>query len=200
MTLFKPDVQNWMKALRKVCPEKLKYYACGEYGTLTMRPHYHVILFNAEMTKIPETWTKGEVHIGELTPASVGYTLKYISKKGKVPAHRNDQRLPEFSLMSKKMGDNYLTPQMKKWHKKDLLNRAYVGLPDGKKIALPRYYMDKIYTKMDKERIVKHIENEEIKEEQKLTREKSWEIQEKNSKIVIEKYKRNDKDNRKTSI
>jgi len=36
---------------------------------------------------------------------------------------------------------------MKKWHKSDLENRMYVNLEDGKKIAMPRYYKDKIYTK-----------------------------------------------------
>jgi hypothetical protein len=33
------------------------------------------------------------------------------------------------------------------WHKSDLENRMYLTLEGGKKIAMPRYFKDKIYTK-----------------------------------------------------
>lgn len=40
------DVQDWLKRLRKaISPIKLRFYLCGEYGTKTLRPHYHAILF-----------------------------------------------------------------------------------------------------------------------------------------------------------
>jgi hypothetical protein len=55
--------------------------------------------------------------------------------------------------MSKRMGDNYLTDAMIKWHKKDLVNRVYCNLTDGKKIALPRYYKDKMYNSVQKMQI-----------------------------------------------
>lgn len=35
---------------------------------------------------------------------------------------------------------------MKKWHLNDLENRCYLNIDDGKKIAMPRYYKDKLYT------------------------------------------------------
>lgn len=147
MTLHKPDFQNFMKALRKLNPEKkLKYYAVGEYGGKSKRPHYHIILFNHDVTTIQRAWKMGSTHYGTVTGASVGYTLKYLSKKSQIPQHKNDDRQPEFSLMSKGLGDNYLTPQMKKWHTSDNNNRMYCNLTDGKKISMPRYYKDKIYT------------------------------------------------------
>jgi hypothetical protein len=100
-----------MKLLRKVNPNKIKYYLCGEYGTNTMRPHYHMLIFNAEENTIAEQWQYGtDTHFGQIQGASVGYTLKYIDKNKKIPLHINDDRVPEFSLMSKKLGDNYLTP------------------------------------------------------------------------------------------
>jgi hypothetical protein len=45
-TLLKRDYQTFFKRLRKLAPHKkgkkrLKYFACGEYGTKTARPHYH---------------------------------------------------------------------------------------------------------------------------------------------------------------
>ena len=45
-TLQKKDLQDWLKRLRRqIEPLKIRYYAVGEYGTNTMRPHYHVLLF-----------------------------------------------------------------------------------------------------------------------------------------------------------
>lgn len=122
-TLDKRDVQLFFKRLRKahekdtrgacslddlplpVLP-KIRYYAVGEYGGRFKRPHYHVILFNADMSLIQSAWQLGQVHYGTVTPASVGYTLKYISKGGEVPKHKNDDRVPEFSLMSKDLAAN----------------------------------------------------------------------------------------------
>lgn len=145
----------------------IKYFAVGEYGSQRMRPHYHAILFNSTPELIMKSWSIeevfhpfmmsykrtvkrrraiGEVHFGDVQGASVGYVLKYMCKEGKVPMHKNDDRVPEFSLMSKGLGANYLTDAMRRWHKADLLNRTFCNLTDGKKIALPRYYRDKLYT------------------------------------------------------
>ena len=60
MTLDKRDFQLFMKRLRKLSANKLKYYAAGEYGELYQRPHYHLILFNLEdVNMIKETWNNG---------------------------------------------------------------------------------------------------------------------------------------------
>lgn len=47
-TLRKRDLQLFFKRLRKRIP-KFLYMACGEYGGQNGRPHYHVILFGAEL-------------------------------------------------------------------------------------------------------------------------------------------------------
>lgn len=159
MTLSKDDLQKFFKRLRKFYPRNtIKYYAVGEYGGRTNRPHYHLILFNAQHGDVMKAWSLGSkaighVHFGQVNGASIGYTLKYMSKEGKIPMHRNDDRLPEFALMSKGLGANYMTPDMIKWHKADLLNRMYVSIEGGKKIAMPRYYKDKIYLESERERI-----------------------------------------------
>lgn len=153
MSLKKEDLQKYFKRLRKLHSQDnkpLKYYAVGEYGGKTMRPHYHIIMFNAEIEYIAQAWTLdgkelGSLHIGDVTEASVGYTMKYISKPSKVPRHKNDDRLPEFSLMSKGLGSSYVTPAMIAWHGADLYNRTFVNLKGGKKAAMPRYLKDRIY-------------------------------------------------------
>jgi hypothetical protein len=156
MNLHKPHLQHFFKYLRKD-GQKIKYYACGEYGSRTMRPHYHLIIFGTSPEFIEKHWHHGHVHFGAVTPASIGYTLKYMCKDSKIPLHVNDDRLPEFALMSKKLGLNYLTPQMKAWHLADIKNRCYATLKQIK-LALPRYYKDKIYTNVDKLIIARHME------------------------------------------
>lgn len=158
MTLDKTDLQKFFKRLRKRCYEKVVYYAVGEYGSKTQRPHYHIILFNATPNAVENSWKIdnnpiGSIHIGDVTDASIGYTLKYISKKRLIPMHANDDRNKEFSLMSKGIGANYLTKQMVNWHKRKLEDRMYCPLKDGKKIAMPRYYKDKIYNEQERKTI-----------------------------------------------
>jgi len=145
MTLQKRDVQLFMKRLRKANRNQLKYFLCGEYGGKTKRPHYHVILFNANLETIQKVWDNGHVHYGQVSEASVGYTLKYMMKPQRVPEHKNDDRDKEFQLMSKGIGITYITDSTIKWHKADIEQRLYLNLTDGKKISMPRYYKDKIY-------------------------------------------------------
>lgn len=170
MTLDKTDLQKFMKRLRKANKSKLKYYAVGEYGTKYMRPHYHLIIFDVDVNTISKAWNLGEVYFGTVTGASVGYTLKYISKPSRIPLHKNDDRTPEFSLMSKKLGINYLTTSMVRWHKADLLNRMYCNLEDGKKITMPRYFKDKIYTDTERNELKYHHQN--LLEEKRINAEK----------------------------
>lgn len=165
MTLRKKDIQDFFKRLRKLTNLKISYYAVGEYGTDNMRPHYHITVFNATKSNIIEAWAFerckadrctasvkhpiGNVFFGDINPASIGYTLKYMSKQPKIPMHGRDDRERERSLMSKGLGLNYLTNDMVKWHKADLLNRMYVPIEAGKRIAMPRIYKDRLYTKTD---------------------------------------------------
>lgn len=172
MDLDKTDVQKFMKRLRKLSYEKIKYYACGEYGGKTNRPHYHIILFNATSEQVEKAWALdnkplGAIHIGDVTPASIGYTLKYISKPKRIPLHNNDDRQPEFALMSKGLGANYLTKAMVQWHKNNITKRMYVPLEDGKKAAMPRYYKDKIYSEGEKIKLNHHMKMEAEKQLEK---------------------------------
>lgn len=172
MELRKPHVQQFFKTLRTHqwrngnC-EKIKYYIAGEYGDTFKRPHYHAVIFNLDLEImigkkhynqvkrgfIPldgkynfhvSQWDKGHITIGQVCEASVGYTLIYMNKPWR-PMHANDDRQPQFSLMSKRLGEKYLSPAMIKWYKDDLDNRLYCNIEDGKKIAMPRYYKQKLF-------------------------------------------------------
>lgn len=183
MTLSSRDLQLFFKRFRKLnlklTNDKLKYYACGEYGSRRMRPHYHIILFNASLValigdreasfvsrKIVDldgyhnyrcaAWPAGSITVGRVNEASVGYCLKYLSKQGKIPVHRKDDRIPEFQRTSKGLGVSYLD-SMALWHEADILNRFYMPLKGGMKVCLPRYYKQKLYTESDRLMIGEHL-------------------------------------------
>jgi len=123
-TLNPDDVMNFLKRLRihwerkhnwksdiiwendKVGTEILsgdnpgiRFYGCGEYGTKTHRPHYHILGFNLpifdleylKLTELGDTlyyseeiakiWGKGHVWIGEVNWNTACYVSRYIMKK-----------------------------------------------------------------------------------------------------------------------
>lgn len=189
MTLCKRCVQLFFKRLRKLEPNmRLKYYVAGEYGSERMRPHYHIILFNARESTVRKAWQKGDIDCGTVTGASIGYVLKYMCKEKKIPLHRNDDRIPEFSLMSKGLGKSYLTDEMVKWHHEDINNRMYCNV-ENKKITMPRYYKNKIYTDLERDYIsrnqVDRAREKKLEEEKKLKEDygDDWE------KIKVERHK-----------
>lgn len=147
--LVKEHLQKWFRAVRDTgC--KIRYYAVGEYGSKTMRPHYHVLLFGAVSEDvIRRSWKFGQVHIGTVTQASINYCLGYMVNKDWKHTHH---RVPPFCLMSLRpgLGANYVSPAMIRWHKSDRKNYVLV---DGVKRHLPRYYKTKIFSKIDLVRI-----------------------------------------------
>lgn len=155
--LRKSHLQSFFKRLRKLQfgSERgdIKYFAVGEYGGYLGRPHYHVLLFNADVELVEKAWcvngkSVGNVMFGDVNAASIGYTLKYMCKPG---MKLSDDRQPQFALMSKKLGVSYLTEAMISWHKANLEDRMYCPDLDGKKVCMPRYYKDKIYEDSERE-------------------------------------------------
>lgn len=146
MSLKYSDVQLFWKRLRKRTGVKLRYYLAGEYGGLRGRPHYHAIVFGVQdKDAYALAWRDdldhpiGNVFLGDTKRGSVQYVLDYVNKPRVVPAHARDDRMREFSRMSKGLGKRYLSPEMLKWHLDDV-ERSYVVLEGGVKQALPRYY------------------------------------------------------------
>lgn len=175
MTLCKDDVQKFFKRLRKasalISEVSIKYYLCGEYGGRTKRPHYHAIVFNVPSQMLIErSWMLGTIDYGTVSGASVGYTLKYMHKRKMIPQHKNDDRSMEFSLMSKGIGESYITPKTERYHKADLVNRMCLTIENGKKIAMPRYYKDKIYTESQRVQIASWAKQKSEQTAEKIQR------------------------------
>lgn len=164
--LVKADLQKWFKRVRK-SGAKIRYFAVGEYGSNTFRPHYHVLLFgDVSDSVIRSSWTFGQVHIGTVTQASIMYCLGYLVNKSPMHLHH---RVAPFVLMSRKpgLGANYLTAEMIRWHKSDRKN--YV-MADGVKRHLPRYYKTKIFSKVDLVRIAVRDQKAVFKQQVKWLR------------------------------
>lgn len=151
-TLVKQDLQKFFKRLRhyqkttigkndlerglRLANKPIKYYAVGEYGE-DGRPHYHIILYNVgSLESIYNAWDKGIIHNGTVTPKSMAYCAAYINKMEKTPIKGSDQ-LPQFSLMSKGLGAEFMTEEIRD-NIRDVNNYVITG--QGHKIAIPRYY------------------------------------------------------------
>lgn len=163
MTLVKKDVQLFIKRLRKnetgSQKSPIKYYAVGEYGDTFRRPHYHLIIFNIrDFDSVFKAWTLGVVEVSQLNNPRIAYTLKYMNKDRRVPEHSSDDRVPEFSLMSKRLGSSYFeNPDVIRYHKDDIYNRLNVVRPDGVILQMPRYYRDNIFDEHEKRLQNEHI-------------------------------------------
>lgn len=153
MTVKKTDIQKFLKRLRFNTGKRIKYYCAAEYGSKTMRPHYHLIIFNATRDEIDKAWQLGDIHIGNVTSDSIAYTLKYISKEKQVPQFKGDDRTPEFSLSSTNLGINYINSQTIKYHNDNYA--SYYLKPGGYRAPLPRIFRNKILTDDTKEQINK---------------------------------------------
>lgn len=161
--------QLFIKRLRKnltneARQQKISYYMASEYGTITQRPHYHAIIFSVDLTidDFDKAWGRGSVHLGTVSGNSISYCCKYLDKPSKLTYNPRDDRVKEYSVSSKGMGLNYITPDIVKWHTDDL-NRNYIVKPGGHKIALPRIYREAIYTQkqlLDQRDIIQQKINE----------------------------------------
>lgn len=158
-TLVKSDLTNYIKRLRDaIKPNKFRYYAVGEYGTKTFRPHYHMLIYNYPIDKVhhfTDKWSKegepiGFVKVGAVNDASIHYVTKYHVNRTHYPAECE----PSYAVMSRKpgIGSGYVEQQKRLNLERDTV-RAYLLSPGGFKQRLPRYYKEKLYSR---EALVRH--------------------------------------------
>ncbi|AXH77917.1 MAG: replication initiator protein [Microviridae sp.] len=135
---------------------RIKYYSTGEYGTKRKRPHYHCLIFNLHpyvIEKLEENklWTKGNIHFGDVNQASINYVSKYLIDKDETQQGWDERQQP-FALMSKGIGIGYL--RKKHYHKArgdHITEYRYYCLDNGHKVKMPRYYKEKIFSKIERE-------------------------------------------------
>lgn len=182
-TLDYTDVQRYIKRIRKTEAKKhdnkVMYYCAGEYGSTYHRPHYHLIIFNVSSEDIlVNEWREpkkniplGFVHIGKVEAKSIYYTLKYTLKGSVNEKDELTDRLPEKALMSKGLGEKFLTDKMKNYYLRN--PNAPVTLLGNKKLGLPRYYRDKIF--IGEHEDLKLVRNQMLKKHVDKIHEKRYE-------------------------
>lgn len=156
-TLNRIDLNKFLKKIRKeqdklteehgTEKQKIRYFGCGEYGDNFDRPHYHLLLFNALpdiITNINRTWNLGNAQVGEITPARMMYTTKYLLKGSKY----TDGRVRSFVRMS--TGRPAPSGIGSEWLKKNAnfirQNKTLtVRNLNGDMQFLPRYYREYIW-------------------------------------------------------
>ena len=163
-TLVRRDVQLFLKRLRKVRPEGLRIFGCGEYGERTLRPHYHLLFLNTRFPdmyfykasksgkplyrsdELEKLWPLGNNLIGDVTFESATYCARYCLKKisGTKAADHYGDRLPEFSIMSRRPGIG--RTWFEKYHPEAYAHDS--AIMNGREVGLPRYY-DVLYGDID---------------------------------------------------
>lgn len=168
-TLVLSDLQLFLKRLRKkiwsTSRQKIKFYACGEYGEKTSRPHYHLAIFGYDFPDkkihsknragdpiftsqiLSELWPDGHSTTAALTFESAAYIARYVMKKitgDRQQDHYMDvdsdgvitNRKPEFNTMSRRGGIG--SSWLKKYNT-DVYSGDFVVI-NGKKARPPRFY------------------------------------------------------------
>lgn len=86
----------------------MRFYAVGEYGEKSERPHYHVSAFGLSPLEAEEvcakTWNKGFYKCAEFTGATAQYLCGYINKGMVRSGDFGEDRIPEFSSKSPGLG------------------------------------------------------------------------------------------------
>lgn len=100
LSLRLDDLQRFFKRVRKR-GLRMRYYACGEYGEMFERPHFHVCMFGQDFSEdavplsggvhgsnrlwmseeLEALWGHGFASAGELTFESAAYVARYVTKK-----------------------------------------------------------------------------------------------------------------------
>ncbi|QCS36624.1 replication initiator protein [Capybara microvirus Cap3_SP_541] len=155
-TLLVRDTQLYHKRLRKAFPDRvLRFFMCGEYGSITHRPHYHEVLFGLSMCDfsdlrpcqrnelgqlsftsptLEKIWSNGFILFSEISYASMCYVSRYSLKKAF--GYSNDPRQhPEFLLMSRRPGIG-----LDYFESHDPTDVVFFS---GKKISIPRSVLDR---------------------------------------------------------
>lgn len=167
--LVPKHLTDFWKRLRKATPEKLRYFACGEYGEHTGRPHYHALIFNYrppdsskysedlyESAHLDSIWDRGRTKHGNATPAAANYIAQYNLKKQGQGNYDQDgvYRPAPFLRMSQGIGREWLLKY------KDDLTHGYL-VENARRSGIPRYYKEKIKTQHPElhARMLMHLQN-----------------------------------------
>ncbi|WNK13652.1 MAG: replication initiator protein [Microvirus sp.] len=170
--LDKTHLQEFFKRLRS-SGLRFRYFACGEYGDLNKRPHYHVLFFGEAFTLdrkktnkskhggqnyssafLEAKWGLGIVQVSDFNYKTAAYTARYCVSKlsGKMAEYEQT-----YSRVVPETGEIIMVPPefalMSRrpglgdgWYQRNK-NDAFPSdflIHEGKKYPVPRFYTEKL--------------------------------------------------------
>lgn len=175
--------QRFMRDLRRA-KGKVRFFAAGEYGGQTFRPHFHAILFGTTFPnqfpigkdlysskQLEDLWGRGNVSIGEVNSTTAAYVAGYCISKATGPLAdekytRYDTQTgeifkvtPEFARMSLKpgIGADYYQKFQREIH----FARDGIVQPGGRTKKVPRYY-DKLLDQLTTSKFVGPLTQQQL--------------------------------------
>lgn len=167
-SLSRSDLQKFLKRLRKRLTNKISYYCSGEYGILTKRPHYHLIILglglgdlnalgkltiigkNKKEDRLSSEWLKniwqfGYNEVAPLTKNRIYYSTGYLIEKkwgdhGKEIYQQKGIEEP-FGIMSKGIGKLYYEENKDEIYQNYLNNKRVEQKFKTQNKPISRYYI-----------------------------------------------------------
>lgn len=165
-SLVKGDLQKFFKRLRKNnrLEKNLRYFACGEYGDKSGRPHYHAIIYGLgfkDREMIKDAWRQcvwyprlDRKRFGTVTYDSCRYVSDYVFKKysgvKNSEVYTSKGLETPFRLCSKGLGLRWAQDN------KDQLERQGGFTLRGIPVQVPRYYVKKLDLNL------KQVDNDDV--------------------------------------
>lgn len=155
-----------------------RFFQVGEYGDEGNRPHYHALIFGQDFTgegelwkdnkgnpkwrssSVEKCWPYGFAELGELTPETINYVCRYVTKKlygpkaiealERIDSHTGEivTVRPELATMSRGgrsklggIGSRWIDQWLEDTFKDDSV------IIKGKRTAVPRYYTKRLEQK-----------------------------------------------------
>lgn len=144
--VHRKDLQDFLKRLRK--KHEVRYFGCGEYGSMGNRPHYHLILFgwfptdwkNGLSKELSALWPYGFNSVDDCNFRTCDYVARYTTKK----LFKKDD--DSFICMSTNpgIGRKWLDDNMHIFKN----DRIYGPFGSGNVSNIPRYF-EKVFELMD---------------------------------------------------
>lgn len=153
----------------------------GEYGDLTLRPHYHSLLFGLDFDDkrpwrasksgellyrsptLEKFWPFGEALIGAVTFESAGYVARYTMKKAKGDEDPHRYRRAEADPLTGEWREWCVAPEFLVMSRRPGLGAEWFNrfrcdafpsdflVIDGRKVPVPRFYTDRLAAEHERE-------------------------------------------------
>lgn len=168
--IYYPDIQRFFKRLRINIKRKLdyevpiSYYACGEYGGKTFRPHFHVLLYipsyliSALRPIIAASWPYGDMLRSDkriqIAVNAASYVASYVNVSSSLPKVLTSRAIRQKHSASKYFGTNLrdfsLSEVLKKVDRGTLeysVEAKVEGVPVLVNVPLPKYVINRYFPK-----------------------------------------------------